>query len=168
VTCIAYKAGVMAADSQSTYGQSRLLTRKLVRLPDGGVAGDCGDAPAGHAGLDWLAKGGSLDGAEEKAFLPNIDGADILVAKGDGTLWLLINRFPAFQLFDKEVAIGCGADAARVAMSLGLSAVEAVRRVAKFDVYCGDPVVSMTVEPPHEYSALVTHPKRSPPAKKKR
>lgn len=165
MTVIAFKDGVMAADSQATYGNSRLRVNKLVRLPDGGVAGQAGEASSGQAAMSWLAMGGSIDGTEGKAFLPDISGAEVLIAKADGTLWLLTDRFPAFQIMDKTVAIGCGGDAARVALELGLSAVDAVLRVAKIDVYCGDPVQSMEVQDTHEYPEAVTHgkPRRKRP-----
>jgi hypothetical protein len=160
MTVIAYKDGVVAADTQTTWGTSRVFGPKLVRLPCGGVAGGAGDASASQAALNWLASGGSLDGSEGKAFVPNIEGADVLIAKGDGTLWMLTSRFPAWPVNPAPVAIGCGSDAALIAMSLGLSAVEACQRVALHDVYCGSPIQSMEVEPTHEYSGAKTHRKR--------
>jgi hypothetical protein len=53
-------------------------------------------------------------------------------------------------------------------MGLGLSAVEAVNQVAQHDIYCGDPVQSMKVEPTHEYGGVTTYvPKPKAPAKKR-
>lgn len=171
MTVIAFKAGVMAADTLASDGQSRLRVQKIIRLPDGGVAGMCGEAAAGYAALQWLAAGGSQDGSEGKLMLPDISDAEILIARPDGSLWLLEGRFPAWPLLDAVAAVGCGANAARVAMGLGLSAVEAVLQVAQHDIYCGDPVQSMKVEPTHEYGNISTYvPKaatKRKPAKKK-
>ena len=165
MTVIAYKDGVMAADTLASDGQSRLRMQKLARLPDGGVAGMCGDASAGYAAMQWLASGGSQDGSEGRLMLPDIAGAEILIARSDGSLWILEGRFPAFPLLDAVASVGCGAPAARVAMGLGLSAVEAVNQVAQHDIFCGDPVQSMEVEETHEYSGAVTY---APKTAKKR
>jgi hypothetical protein len=171
LTVIAFKDGVMAADTLASDGQSRLRVQKIVRLPDGGVAGMCGNAADGYAGLSWLASGGSQEGTEGKQLVPDISDATILIARPDGSLWLLEGRFPAFPLLDKIAAEGCGAAAARVAMGLGLSAVEAVMQVAQHDIFCGDPVQSLAVEPTHEYGGVKTYvpapAKRRAPAKKK-
>ena len=156
MTVIAFKDGVMAADTQLTGFNQRTRAQKLIRMPDGGVAGGCGDWTQAYAGLKFLAEGGN----EESDKLPNLKGATILIAKPDGSLWLIENEFPAFPLLDKHAAVGCGVDAAMMAMSYGASAIEACQRVTKQDVLCGDPVQSMEVEPTHEYSAAKTHGKR--------
>lgn len=157
MTVVAFKDGVLAADTMAGDGYSRWRVQKLARLPDGGVAGMCGVTSAGNAALNWLASGGSLEGHEDRKFQPDIDGAQVLIAKADGTLWLLENRFPAFQIFDQWTAIGCGGAAARVALGLGLSAVDACKQVALHDINCSDPVQSMEVESTHEYGQAVTH-----------
>ena len=160
MTVIAFKDGVMAADTQLTQFNSRVRAQKIVRLPDGGVAGGCGSWAAAYAGLKWLADGGSDTGDEGKKLLPDIDEATILIARPDGSLWLLESRFPAFPITDKFAAVGCGNDAAMMALNSGRSAVEAVHAVIQQDVLCGDPVQSMEVEATHEYSGPKTHRKR--------
>ena len=163
MTVIAFKDGVMAADTQLSQGNAQSRAVKIFRLPDGGVAGGCGLWSAAYAGLRWLAAGGSDDGAEDRKLLPDIDGATILIAKPDGTHWVLEDRFPAFPLMGKVAAIGCGADAAEMAMGMGLSAVEAVGRVTRQDILCGGNVQSLEVEATHEYTAVKTHPRRKAP-----
>jgi hypothetical protein len=161
VTIIAYKDGVMAADTMLSSFNSQSRAQKLVRLPDGGVAGGCGLWSTAYGVLRWLADGGDLDDAaalmRERDWLPPVKEAAILIARPDGSLWLLEDEFPAFPLRDSVAAIGCGADAALMGMSLGLSAVEAVAKVTKQDVLCGEPVQSMEVEATHEYGEAVTH-----------
>jgi hypothetical protein len=51
MTVIAFKDGIMAADTLAQDGQSRYRVQKIARLPDGGVAGMCGDCAAGYAAL---------------------------------------------------------------------------------------------------------------------
>ena len=165
MTVVAFREGVMAADTRLSDFNSACRATKLVRLPDGGVAGGCGLWAAAYAGLKWLADGGSADGSEGKALLPDIDGATILIARPDGSLWLLESRFPAYPLIDKTAVIGCGAEAAKLALALGRSAAESVALVTKQDILCGGPIQSLEVEPTHEYSRLKTHAAR-PAAKK--
>jgi hypothetical protein len=175
MTIIAFKDGVMAADTMLSSYNSQNRAQKLVRMPDGGVAGGCGLWARAYSGLRYLAEGGSPDdrpAPEGMQGPPDIREAAILVAKPDGSLWLLEDEFPAFPLRDKVAAVGCGTEAALMALNLGLSAVEAVAKVTRQDVLCGDPVQSMEVEETHEYAAVVTH-SRSPsrakaPARKRR
>lgn len=149
----------MAADTMLSAHNSQARAEKLVRLPDGGVAGGCGQWNRAYAGLQFLAAGGDpLDAHADK--LPKIADAAILIARPDGTLWMLEDEFPAYPLRDEVMAIGCGSDAALMAMALGLSAVDAVARVTRQDVLCGDPVQSMDVEQAAEFSGVKTHKRR--------
>lgn len=157
MTVIAYKDGIMAADTQVTVGTQRYRVQKLVRLPCGGVAGAAGDSAAGQAALTWFKDGGSLGGPTEKDALPDVDGATVLIAKADGTRWILVDRFPAWEVLDPEVAIGCGSDGARERMVSGASAVEACEAMCLRDAYCSSPIQSMAVEPLPEFSGVVTH-----------
>lgn len=167
MTVIAFKDGTMAADTRVSFGNEAIRATKLVRMQDGGVAGGCGLWSAAYAALRYLETGGPYDD-EHANNLPNIKDACILIARPDGSLWLLEDRFPAYPILDKSAAFGCGSAAAIMAMRLGQSAPAAVAQVTRQDILCGDPVQSMAVEQTHEYAALKTHPKRSPPAKKKR
>lgn len=159
MTCVAYKDGVMAADTMLSSFNSQCRAQKIVRLPDGGMAGGCGSWVRAYAVLQYLAAGGPMEAKEGS---PNATDASVLVAKPDGTLWLIDGEFPAYPLMDTVAAVGCGSDAAMMAMSLGLSAVEAVARVTKQDVLCGDPVQSLELYQAPEYPGVVTHkPKRA-------
>jgi hypothetical protein len=163
LTVIAYKDGVMAADTQLTGFNRTNRAQKIMRLPDGGVAGGCGLWTAAYAGLKFLAAGGS----EDKDVLPDIKDATILIARPDGSLWLLEDRFPAFPITNNVASVGCGSDAAEMAMSFGLSAVEAVAAVTQQDVLCGDPIQSMAVEPTHEYGQATTYALEKPAQRKR-
>lgn len=156
MTVIAFKDGVMAADTMLSAGNSQARAQKLARLPDGGVAGGCGHWTRAYAALQFLAAGGDAEDANADK-LPKIADVAILIARPDGSLWVLEEEFPAYPLLDKVMAIGCGADAALMAMNLGLTAVEAVSKVTRQDVLCGDPVQSMDVELPTGFSGVQTH-----------
>lgn len=166
MTIIAFKDGVMAADTMLSSHNSQNRAQKIVRLPDGGVAGGCGQWNRAYAGLKYLADGGDMDARGNPRTPegpPNIEGATLMVAKPDGSLWLVEDEFPAYPLRDAIAAVGCGSDAALMAMELGLTAVEAATRVTRQDVLCGEPVQSMEVQETHEYPEAVTH----KPAKRK-
>ena len=170
MTVIAFKDGVMAADTMLSAHNSQNRAQKIVRLPDGGVAGGCGVWTRAYSGLAWLADGGDAGARKgDSPEPPIIADAQILIARPDGSLWLLEDEFPAYPLRDSTAAIGCGSDAALMAMTLGLSPVEAVARVTRQDVLCGDPVQSLEVVPSVDMPALKTHSaKETRPAQKRR
>lgn len=153
MTIVVFKDDIMAADTQLSQHNAKFNASKLVRLPDGGVAGGMGVFSDVYAGLKFLADGGTED--DDK--LPEIKDATILIARPDGSLWLIEGRFPAFPVMDKEIAIGCGADAAKMAMQLGKSAVESIGLVIKQDIMCGEPIQWMQLEDTHEYGGVKTH-----------
>lgn len=161
MTVIAFKDGVMAADTQITSHNHKNRAQKIVRLPDGGVAGGCGLWCTAYGVLKWLADGGSLDDPSllfrEKEWAPSVKEAQVLIARPDGTLWLLEDDFPAYPLMDGFAAVGCGADAAVMAMRSGASAVEAVNAVTEQDALCSAPVQSMELQDTYEYPGAVTH-----------
>lgn len=139
MTTVAFRDGCMAADTQVT-GDFVVRAQKIMRLPDGGVAGGCGLWSRAYAGLRWLADG-------EQGEPPKIKGATLLIAKADGSLWLAEGEFPAYPLLDKYTAIGAGAMAAMTAMNGGASAGEAVKAAARLDAMTSDPVQQLKIEP---------------------
>ncbi|QLQ28504.1 MAG: hypothetical protein HZT39_09760 [Pseudoxanthomonas sp.] len=129
----------MAADTQIT-GDFIVRAQKIVRLPDGGVAGATGIWSRCYAGLRWLADG-------EQGEPPKIKGATLLIAKADGSLWLAEHEFPAYPLLDKYTAVGAGAMAAMAAMNGGASAGDAVKAAVRLDAYTSDPIQMLKIEP---------------------
>ena len=156
MTTVAYKNGAMAADSQLTCDNRKTRVQKIVRLPDGGIASGCGLWVAAYAGLKFLAAGG----CEDDAVLPNIEDATLLIAKPDGSLWVLDGRFPAYPILDTVYAIGCGSEAALMAMAKGDGAVSAVLAAIDQDALCGSPVHSMEIIQPLDYPSAKTHRKK--------
>ena len=137
-TVVADQSG-MAADTQCT-GTYTARVQKVVRLPDGGVAGGCGAWSRAYAGLAWLAAG-------EEGEPPKIKGADLLVLRPDGSLWVAEGEWPLYPLLDKAAAIGCGAPAAMALLARGATPAEAVKDVCKLDAFTGDPVQFLALEP---------------------
>jgi hypothetical protein len=163
LTVLAYKAGILAADTQLTGGSAINRAQKIVRLPDGGVAGGCGLWSRAYAGLKWLEEGRRGDP-------PDMTGATLLIVKPDGTIWLAEDEFPEYPLIAEYASVGCGSDAATMAMRLGLGAVEAVQHTIGQDAFCGELVQSIEVILQQELPDVKTHTKRvtKAPAKKAR
>ncbi len=150
MTTVVAKDGILAADSQLTWGGYVLRVQKLFRLPDGGVASGCGEWCRTYAGLQWLADG-------EQGEPPNIKGADLVVIRPNGVIWLACGQFPMYPLLDKQVAIGAGSDLARMALADGMDAVAAVKRASELDLGSSGPVQSMAVVSVPELPEAVTH-----------
>lgn len=152
MTTIAYKDGVLAADSQVTYGEDggarkhtcKKLFRKTVgtgRKAHDVIIATAGESSPGMIFVDWYG----TDKPIPEVFL-HLDA--------DFTCLVLTPR----GLFEYDVycrgeeitedcyAIGSGAKAALAAMHCGKSALEAVRIAARIDPYTGGRVVTETLE----------------------
>jgi len=140
MTCIAAKDGVMAADGRLSSDDSQTTVVKLIRLPDGGVAGAAGMWAAARRALTWLANG-------EQGDPPSIgDETQVLIMRPDGSLWLAEAGFPAYPLEAREAAIGSGSQGALVALLMGASALEAVQKVGEICPTIGPPYITMVPE----------------------
>jgi len=139
VTTAAYKDGTMAADTQLTAGTMIYRTQKVYQLPDGGLVSATGQWSRCYAAIDWLVKG-------RKGEAPSFKDCQLLIVKKDGSVWLADDYFPEYPIQDTQVAIGCGAQAAMVAMESGATAIEAVQRVAKLDANTSGPVQYLSIK----------------------
>ncbi len=124
MTTIAYREGILAADSLATDDACGLHVCKLIRLPRGDMAGGAGDLNEVILALAWLASGA-------KGEAPAIASASILFTKA-GVPYLAAGGWPGIAL-KGHAAIGSGAQGALVAMRLGESAEGAVRAVMGID-----------------------------------
>jgi hypothetical protein len=143
VTTIAYRDGVMAADTRCTWADTTFEVDKLVRLPCGGVAGGCGKAASIQRGFKWLLSGC-------KGAVPKI-GVDtfFLIAFGDGRVCLTTDKLMTMEPVNGVAAIGSGQQAAIGAMRrFKATAVEAVEAAATVDPYTGGEIDHMQVERP--------------------
>lgn len=138
MTTLAYKDGVLAADTKITGGSMTFYGPKMVRLPDGGMAACAGEAPAMTAFLEWVGKG-------QKGKRPAVSDIDAIIIKADGSCWSVTNKWPPVRITD-ALAAGSGAQAALAGMYLGLTAKEAVELACKIDPDSGGEVQTMEVE----------------------
>lgn len=144
MTTIAYRDGVMAADTAASWesdgGSYRTRQIKLHRAA-GCVVGIAGDYYAGAAFLAWFE---DEDDTEKPD--PNSAGEFLaLIADAAGKIWTA-NCF--YTLVEEEgpyFAIGSGAPYALSGLRLGLSAEEAVAHASEFDTQThGDITVERT------------------------
>jgi hypothetical protein len=139
VTTAAYKDGTMAADTQLTAGTLIYRAQKVYQLPDGGVVSATGQWSKCYAAIDWLVKG-------RKGEAPSFKDCQLLIVKKGGSVWLADDYFPEYPVQDAYIAIGCGAQAAMVAMASGASSIEAVQQVAKLDANTSGPVQYLSIK----------------------
>ena len=147
MTTIAFKHGVMAADSRATTEDGRhIRCEKLYRVVAAGtpaLVGLAGGSFDGLAFLDWLV------GEDDKPPQRLIDG--------EADFWAMVYNKNGLFLYDKwcrpdkvldsVFAIGSGSKAALGAMHAGADAARAVEIACKIDVYSALPIVSMSLKP---------------------
>jgi len=150
MTTIAYRDGVMAADSVSVYGGRKHQCVKLHRKTGGEgrrkhdvIIGVAGELYPAMLFVDWYGTGNPVP--------------EMLRTQGGEFVALILTPKGLFEadiycritpVEDTIYAIGSGGDLALGAMAAGKSATEAVRIAARYDAYTGGRVVSMTLDLP--------------------
>ena len=157
MTTIAFRDGVLAADSRATWEDGTIgKCVKLYRLVSKvepcrgpillGIAGEVYAALLFH---DWLR-----DGGEPKLHDRGVDTEDdfdALIVHRSGLF--LANRLCRIDFLPEDFcAFGSGRQAALAAMMCGKSAVEAVRIAARIDPHTGGRVVHETLDQPKRKS----------------
>lgn len=130
--------GIVAADSQCTWGDNKLRVRKVFRLPCGGLAAGCGVFSEIVAAIDWVKT--------RKGKPPKMKNCDLMVVYADRTLTLAPGGI--FTEVMGPIAIGSGMQAALCAMRhFEASAEEAVHAAASVDPSTSAPVEVYRVKP---------------------
>jgi hypothetical protein len=138
MTAIAYRDGVMAADSMMTsdalvYG----FTRKVVRSPDGGLAAPSGTAVTCHRFRQWFEAGNFSTDAD---FEPTTDDPFYALIVGpSGEVFRFDNKY-CYPIRAPFHVLGCGERIMIGAMAAGATAEEAVRIAITYDRNCGGEV----------------------------
>lgn len=148
MTTIAYRKGILAADSQVTFGGDasgaikgtcQKLFRKTIksgRKTRTVILATAGESSPGMVFVDWYGTGGA-----RPDLLKDTDFT-CLVLEPDG-LYEVDSLCRPERILAPFYAIGSGAKAALAAMHCGKSAREAVAIAAKLDPYTGGRIVSM-------------------------
>lgn len=146
MTCIAYKDGVIAADTQETFGTRKIKTAgKVFRVPSGPNKGHwlcmSGASFVGQKLVEWYSDPKNKE-LPIVAADPDDDEAitEFLVITPDRKIYLLNETGAKVPFQMPFYAIGSGGDYAMGAMRRGASAAEAVRIACEFDSYCSLPL----------------------------
>ncbi len=155
MTTIAYKNGVLAADSRVTdKGDIIASMEKVIRLPSGALYAEAGDDDDRDL-VRLLAKVRTFNQLPSRRKLLNLqlDCLALLVLPNGELYRIQIDRPDGKETLDWEAAItpvpsgvsavGTGKEYALGAMAAGKSAVQAVAIACKFDSRSGLPVRSM-------------------------
>ena len=143
MTVIAYRNGIMAADSCVSQGSMAVGTMpKIVKTPGGWLAGGAGLAKTIREFLKWADK----DFAP--AHRPKAKAADLsgIAVSPEGVVFFYEDEWDAFTIDGPYHAIGSGGDAALIAMDMGASAKRAVKAACKRIHGCAEPIVILTLK----------------------
>jgi ATP-dependent protease HslVU (ClpYQ) peptidase subunit len=139
MTTIAYRDGVMAADSRAYAGDSSLIgtKTKIHRLDDGTLFGSSSRTVGADAFLRrWVESGCAppqSDGLKPDTF-------EVLLVRKDGSVFYAHDNLELTgPLTCDFFAIGSGDTYAKCAMLMGADAVRAVEIAGQLDVWTGGP-----------------------------
>jgi hypothetical protein len=150
VTVIAYRSGIIAADSRETTasddgGISVATCLKLFRKRVGKrdvVIGTAGGTYAGMIFVDWYGTGKPVPASFD---VLNLEEDFEVIILDRGIVYTANHLCRPVEVIDPFVAIGCGRKAALAAMHLGRSARVACEVACKVDPLCGEPVYTMSM-----------------------
>jgi hypothetical protein len=148
MTVIAYRAGIIAADSRTTSDNGTVTQcEKLYRKKVGKreiIIGTAGNDYLGMVFVDWY-KGVQTDFAQPPEILrdAHLDEDFEVVILERGHVYTANHLCRPIKVITPFHAIGCGALGAWTAMAGGASARRAVELTCMYDPYCAPPVVTM-------------------------
>jgi hypothetical protein len=154
VTTIAYRAGIIAADSRMTYttdggGSRKHLCTKLYRktITEGrrtfeAIIATAGESSPALVFVDWYGSGKPIP-----EMLRDLGGDFTCLILTPRGLYEADVYCRPDQILEPFYAVGSGSKEALAAMHCGKSAREAVEIASRIDPYTGGRIVSMRLEP---------------------
>jgi hypothetical protein len=162
MTCIAWRAGIMACDSCWTFGDTHVASLiKIKRLHSGALLGQAGDndCRAMEQLLDKIKDPRKLPTKNELAATKD-EFYGLLALPGNGGVWVVTTGpvdeagWPVADSHDNReehgvwlatsmggyAAVGSGSDYALAAMDAGASAKQAVEIACRRNIHCRPPV----------------------------
>lgn len=152
MTVIAYRSGIIAADSRETIegeagGISFQSCQKLFRKRIGRrevIIGTAGGSYLGMLFVDWY-KGLEFNAIQTPEALRDAhleEDFEVMILER-GKVYTANHICRPIEAVDRFVAIGCGRKGALTAMHAGASAKRAVELTCLVDPYCAPPVITM-------------------------
>ena len=147
MTTIAYRNGIMAADSQESDEEYLLKTQcQKLWVRNKCLIGIAKDSYAGLMFIEWITGTLTTD-AFENRILATDDDFEALIVNSTGEIYTY-NRYLVACFHDKPefFAIGSGSKCALIAMEAGMSAEEAVKIACKYDLYSGGDIKTIRLD----------------------
>lgn len=142
MSVVAWDGKILAADRQSTYGDTKSSTDKIFLLPNGEVVAFVGPLTAAVRLKRWYDEG--ADPAKYPPLKKDEDWTKIIVASKDRICFT--EGSPDFiPVIDPFCAWGVGREAALGALEMGANAPQAVAAACKWICGCGMGVVHYRV-----------------------
>lgn len=151
MTTIAYRSGIVAADSRETdeddgcYELCEKLFRRRVGKRDV-VMGTSGGTYAGMIFVDWYGSGTPIP---PPLIALDADADFEVIILDRGRIFLANHLCRPVEIVTSYTAIGTGKMAALAAMKCGRGAREAVRIACGIDSHSGPPIVTMAMPGSH-------------------
>lgn len=149
MTTISYRAGVLAADSKTSAGDTNYAkATKIHKLPDGSLVGFTGRSTACQRMLDIMKQETIVDGGLSHDLFTECRGAaGLYIEAGTGRVYYLEGgKHTGYTELEGEFfAEGSGFIVALAAMKAGASAKKAVEIACDLDNNSGGPVVTLTL-----------------------
>lgn len=144
MTVLAFKRGILAADSGVVAGDVMVsTTRKIARSKSGYIGGGAGAFSALTRFLQWLeALDGDIDDAP--AFNPDVENENdfsAIIVAPNGAVFTMDDTGTISEVEAPFYAEGSGAEFALGAMAAGASAERAVKLTCGWHIKCRGPVV---------------------------
>lgn len=136
MTVIAYRAGVLAADTAAWHNDVIVVSvRKIVRLDDGSLFAATGPSDKVAAYIAWA------NGAAEKpADADEESGYSGIRLYPDGEIWAIGRNHERYQRVGEFMALGAHCEFLYGAMAAGASAEEAVRLAIRYCAFASGEV----------------------------
>lgn len=142
MTCVAVRAGIMAADTQSTFSNMKSIVPKLARFPDM-IIGGAGTVTDRNVLIEWYVQGANRSDPPRFTVYGEKPDVNLLVLYRDGTVRYVDHWLNNREIKEAFFAIGSGCEAAMGAMYMGADARRAVEIAALVDVNTGGPIETM-------------------------
>lgn len=143
MTVIAYRDGILAADSKIVEDDVNCgEVEKIVKCPDGSLAGACGNYSYLCDFLEW-AKMEDRDEYDPPKWIDrDCDYGLLILPNGEAHCYY----YKSHKVWvNKFIAMGSGQSVALGAFYMGATAEQAVEAAIRYNNYCGGPILTLTL-----------------------
>ena len=148
MTVIAFKSGVLAADTMICAGNSIIgYCPKIVKNKKGNMAGVAGNLDFAAEFIQWFMAGEKGAPPSNKDATNTYHGDAIVIHKNGNVF--VHERQCLVQVMGQYYAIGSGSPEALGAMHAGADAIGAVKAAIAHDIKCGGDILVKSLKGPH-------------------